>query len=77
MGRTADNIIQLPRSALRGNDRVLIVDQNNRLRFRTVELLRLFQDKVLISAGLNEGERVCLSPIQTVIDGMPVEPIEA
>lgn len=75
MGRTADNIIQLPRSALRGNDRVLIVDQDNRLRFRTVELLRLFQDKVLISAGLTQGERVCLSPIQTVIDGMPVDPI--
>ena len=77
MGRTADNIIQLPRSALRGNDRVLIVDQDNRLRFRTVELLRLFQDKVLISAGLTKGDRVCLSPIQTVIDGMPVEPIGA
>ena len=77
MGRTADNIIQLPRSALRGNDRVLIVDQDNRLRFRTVELLRLFQDKVLISAGLTKGDRVCLSPIQTVIDGMPGEPIGA
>ena len=77
MGRTADNIIQLPRSALRGNDRVLIVDQDNRLRFRTVELLRLFQDKVLISAGLTKGDRVCLSPILTVIDGMPVEPIGA
>ena len=77
MGRTADNIIQLPRSALRGNDRVLIVDQDNRLRIRTVELLRLFQDKVLISAGLTKGDRVFLSPIQTVIDGMPVEPIGA
>ena len=76
-GRKAENIIELPRSALRGNDRVLIVDESNRLRFRKVELLRLFQDKVLISAGLTQGERVCLSPIQTVIDGMPVDPIGA
>ena len=76
-GRTAENIIELPRSALRGNDRVLVVDDSNRLRFRKVELLRLFQDKVLISSGLTQGERVCLSPIQTVIDGMPVDPIGA
>ena len=76
-GRTAENIIELPRSALRDNNQVLVVDAENRLRFRTVEPLRLFEDKVLIATGLDAGERVCLSPIQTVIDGMPVDPTGA
>ena len=73
-GRTADDVVELPRSALRDNNQVLIVDEENRLRFRTVETLRLFEDKVLISGGLAAGERVCVSPLQTVIEGMPVDP---
>jgi hypothetical protein len=31
---------------------------------------------VLIEAGLQAGERVCLSTIQTAIDGMDVNPVD-
>lgn len=74
-GRLVDDIVVLPRAALRNQTQVLVVDADNRLRFRNVELLRHDRDNVLISAGLNPGERVNLSPIQTVIDGMRVKPI--
>ncbi len=74
-GLLVDDIVVLPRSALRTGDRVLLVDQGNRLRFRAVEPLRLYQDDVLIKAGLAPGERVCVSPMQTPIDGMLVNPI--
>jgi hypothetical protein len=42
----------LPRSALREGNRVLIVDAEDRLRYREVEPLRLHQDQVLVRAGL-------------------------
>lgn len=71
-GRIVDDIVSLPRDALRNDDQVLVVDDQNRLRFRRVELLRLQGDEVLISGGLAAGERVCVSPLATVIDGMPV-----
>jgi RND family efflux transporter MFP subunit len=74
-GLSANNIIVLPRSALRNDNQVLIVDAENRLRFRPIEPLRLYQDNVLVKAGLEAGERVCLSPIQTAVEGMMVNPI--
>ena len=74
-GLAADNIVVLPREALRNNNQVLVVDKENRLRFRKIDTLRLYQDDLLIKAGLEAGERVCVSPIQTVIEGMKVNPI--
>ena len=74
-GLAANNIVVLPREALRNDNQVLIVDKENRLRFRKIDTLRLYQDDLLIKAGLEAGERVCISPIQTVIEGMKVNPI--
>lgn len=74
-GLTADGVMVLPRSALREGNRVLVVDAEDRLRYRDVEPLRLYQDEVLVSAGLAPGERVCISPIQTAVEGMPVKPM--
>ena len=74
-GLSADNIVVLPRSALRNDNQVLIVDAEDKLRFRSIAPLRLYQDNVLVKDGLADGDRVCLSPIQTAIDGMTVNPI--
>ena len=49
--------------------------RRRRLRFRDVEPLRLYQDDVLIVGGLEQGERVCVSPMQTPIEGMRVRPV--
>ncbi|NIP13567.1 MAG: efflux RND transporter periplasmic adaptor subunit [Pseudomonadales bacterium] len=74
-GLLADDIVVLPRTALRNGNRVLVVDSENSLRFRDIEPLRLYKDEVLVQAGLAAGERVCVSPLQTAIEGMPVQPV--
>ncbi len=74
-GLAAENIVVLPREALRNDNQVLVVDKEDRLRFRKIEPLRLYQNDLLIRAGLQAGERVCVSPIQTAIEGMVVNPI--
>ena len=74
-GARVDQVIRLPRSAMRDDNQVLVVDEQDRLHFRQVTLLRLEHDDVLISAGLNDGERVCISPLQTVVEGMQVNPV--
>lgn len=76
-GRQVDSVVSLPRTALRNETQVLVVDRENRLRYRNVELLRFEQDTVLISGGLNEGELINISPIQTVVDGMFVKPVRS
>jgi len=74
-GRLVDDVVVLPRAALRNQSQVLVVDDDNRLRYRDIALLRFDRDQVYISGGLAAGERINLSPIQTVIDGMRVKPV--
>lgn len=74
-GIAEDNVVVLPRSALRNGDQVLVVDSENRLYFREVDVLRVYRDDVYVRGGLATGERVNVSPLQTVVDGMRVQPI--
>jgi len=74
-GRRVENIIRLPRSAMRDHNQVLVVDADNRLHFRQVSLLRLEHDDMLVNDGLADGELVCISPLQTVVEGMLVNPV--
>lgn len=74
-GRQAQDIVVVPRTAMRNDNQVLVVDENNRLRFRDIDPLRLYQDSMLIENGILAGELICVSPIQTAIDGMTVTPI--
>jgi len=75
-GRQVDNIIVLPRNVIRSNNQVLVVDAENKIYFRDVEILRLEEDRVLISGGILPGELICISPIQAVYNGMSVQPIK-
>lgn len=75
IGRRVDDIIALPRSVVRNNNQILVVDAENKMYFREVEIFRLEENRVLISGGLLPGEFICTSPIQAVVDGMSVQPI--
>lgn len=76
IGKRVDNLFSLPRSVIRNNNQVLVVDAENKMYYRDVEIFRLEEDRVLISAGLLPGEFICTSPIQAVVDGMTVQPIQ-
>lgn len=72
LGRVARDVAVVPRTALRGSDQVLVVDEDSRLRFRDVDLLRLEAENALIRSGLGGGERVCISTLDAVVEGMQV-----
>ncbi len=76
-GRTVENAIVVPRSALRGDDVVLVVGDDNIMRFRTVDVLRTDNESAIIASGLSAGERVCVSSLEAVTDGMKVRTVEA
>lgn len=76
-GRTLENAAMIPRSALRGNDVVWVVDKNSLLKFRTVTVARLMPNAVLLEGGLNDGEMVVVSSLKAVTDGMTVRTREA
>ncbi|KUJ79199.1 efflux RND transporter periplasmic adaptor subunit [Microbulbifer flavimaris] len=65
----------LPRNALRNADKVYVIDQDNRLDIRTVEVMSTSEHRVVVSSGIEDGERVVTSTIANAVDGMEVEPI--
>jgi RND family efflux transporter MFP subunit len=75
LGQRVANVAVLPRSAMRSGNQVLVVDGEDRLRYRQVDVLRSGRDEVVVRAGLEAGERVCVSPLEAVVEGMKVRPI--
>lgn len=73
LGRAVDGVIALPRSALRGPDRVYVLDPGGRLRIRPVDVLRADAATAILRGGLESGERVVVSGLDVVVDGMEVQ----
>ena len=74
LGHHSENVVVIPRAALRGKNRVLVVT-GNRLYYRTIDILRADSEKVVVKSGLKSGDQLCLSPIDTVVDGMRVRTV--
>ena len=72
-GREFDQVVVLPRAAVRGQVQVLVIDADNRVRFRDVEILRSTIESVFVSGGLAQGERVVVSTIDSPTEGMLVQ----
>ena len=75
-GRTVDNLVSVPRTALRPDNSVMVIDDDNQLHYRDVSVFKLSNRDVLISGGLASGERISISPLQFVVEGMPVAVID-
>jgi RND family efflux transporter MFP subunit len=71
-GRALPEAAVIPRAALREGNVVWVVEDGERLRFRNVEVARIQEDEALVTAGLEEGERVVITQLKAVTDGMAV-----
>lgn len=75
-GRALDQAFVIPRDALREGHQVYVVDEQDQIHFREVEVLRTQRDDVILGAGLKAGDRICISPLAAVINGMQVRVVE-
>ena len=71
-GAVADNVVRIPRSVVRGSDRIVIVDEANKLRIRTVNVVRSDADYVYVTGEALVGERVMATALETPVNGMAV-----
>jgi len=55
---------------------VAVIDQENRIRIRGVKVIRKERNQVLIDAGIEAGERIVVSGLAHLIDGLQVMPTE-
>ncbi len=73
-GNELTDVIALPRTALRDEDTVWLVDKDNRLEIRKVEIIRREQRDVIVSDGLAAGDRVVLTNLAGAANGMLLRP---
>jgi len=72
-GRQFPGIITLPRYVLRAGNMLWVVDENDILRNRKVDVLRTGGDRAFITSGLDEGERVSLTVLDASLTGSRVK----
>ena len=80
LGRSVNDVFVLPRAALHsGNpmdpaaeDDVHVIDAEGRLHIRPVEVLRTEPEMAIVGAGLRAGDRVSVSSLRAVVEGMRV-----
>ncbi|MFP4128470.1 MAG: efflux RND transporter periplasmic adaptor subunit [Desulfonatronovibrio sp.] len=72
-GPELEDVVVLPRQALRENSTVWIADKDDRLEIRDVSVKRFQEDQVMISSGIQSGERIILTNISAPAQGMKIK----
>ena len=71
-GRVLENVILLPRKHYRKNEYVLIIDDNDKLRRRTIEVEWSDEENLVVRSGLEGGDRLCLTHLSFPVAGISV-----
>jgi RND family efflux transporter MFP subunit len=74
LGEELPGVISLPRGALHDNDTIWVIDDENRLHIREVDILRREPNEVLVRSGLEEHEKIVLSNLSGAAEGMLLRP---
>jgi len=70
-----DNVLVVPRSALREGNQIWFVDTGNRLRIEEVRILWTQQDAHYVDNVMRPGERLIVSRLKAPLPGMKVEAV--
>jgi RND family efflux transporter MFP subunit len=71
-GKELTDIVPLPRYVLRADNYLWVVDESMHLRNRKVTLLRTSSDLIYVSAGLDNGDLVSLTRLDSSFDSSEV-----
>ena len=69
-GLSYPGITVVPRSAVKDNMIWVVIDE--KLRRKSVEVIRFEKDFAFISNGLNKNDRILITRLSSYVDGMPV-----
>jgi RND family efflux transporter MFP subunit len=70
-GKKIEKVYHLPRHLIHGDD-VLYIAEKNRLRVRSVSVVRRYKNSVFIDKGLADGDLIIKTPLSDAVDGMQV-----
>lgn len=67
------DVFIIPISAFREQNTILVLDQEDRLTVRKVKSVKRDGLEVWVVGGIQEGERVCITPMDIIAEGMKVK----
>ena len=76
-GDYAEDIVVLPRSVLRLDGSILVVDNDNKLHIRSVNVQKTDETSVYIGSGLEVGEQVIVSAVPNPVENMAVRFVDS
>ncbi|MGI9289605.1 MAG: efflux RND transporter periplasmic adaptor subunit [Pseudomonadales bacterium] len=71
-GKTMDGVAAIPQGALRPGNKVWLVNEEKQLRSQDVDVLRTVGDTAYISAGLENGMRISMAAVNSLVAGTEV-----
>lgn len=74
-GKIQKDMIAIPRSALHPKNIVFLMDSEQKLVKKQIEVLYTLSDFVVVKKGIGPGDIVILSDIIPAVDGMKVDPV--
>jgi RND family efflux transporter MFP subunit len=75
-GRVLEDVFVLPRAALRDDSQVYALSEDDRVQMLDVVVVHSAREEVVVrGAQLTEGQRVVVSPIEIVTEGMQVRDV--
>jgi RND family efflux transporter MFP subunit len=74
-GKKIENGFLIPSSAITDESLVYIIDDEDYLRIKKVEVLGADNDNLVVKGTIKEGDRVVASPLNNAKDGMALTPI--
>ena len=69
-GLSFPGVTVVPRSAVKDNMIWIVIDE--KLRRKSVEVIRFEKDFAFISDGLNKNDRILITRLSSYVDGMPI-----
>ena len=72
-GPEVDDVVELPRAVIRDNDSVWIMDADDELQIRALDIVDGRPQTVLARLELGPDEEIITSPLPVAIPGMPLE----
>ncbi|MEO0423601.1 MAG: efflux RND transporter periplasmic adaptor subunit [Pseudomonadota bacterium] len=73
-GIVVNGVVKIPRTLIRGNNQVIFVDVDNKLRLRNLDILRTDAEYAYVLADQLSEDRVLLTTLEAPLNGMLVRP---
>lgn len=75
-GKIYEQVMEIPREAVRHDGNILIVDADNRIHIRPAEVVQTTSEHAIVRLVIDKTDRICISPLETVSENMSVGVID-